>query len=307
VLTNSEYASVTTAKHQSDVKRAAQHLPCVAVPCVVIEGAGTLSHQDNLKYFAEQIAEHLAKAKRAMQVSTVDWRTASAQGLHQNALDYSEFFGIRRKVAAFPAAELDAARERAQRIETPDPVRDAAKIRARERKRIATLAAFDLKRARERKAAALEASVSKYRDMRAEYLAAHDMAAIWRQGGSAYLAAPEWWNGAPLIVRKALSSSRRGNWYGGATYGAPVMLRVSGDQIESSMGARIPLEHAPRLWALIQACRSTGRAYAANGHTEHAGPYAIDSVSAEGELKAGCHTIPYAELELMARTLGLPV
>jgi hypothetical protein len=88
--------------------------------------------------------------------------------------------------------------------------------------------------------------------------------------------------------------------------GGAVLLRVSGDQIESSMGARIPLEHAPRIWTLVQACRSSGRAYERNGHTEHAGPYAIDSVSAEGELRAGCHTIPYAELELLARALGLP-
>jgi hypothetical protein len=139
--------------------------------------------------------------------------------------------------------------------------------------------------------------------MRAEYLAAHDTAAEWRAGGSPYLAEPQWWAGAPIAVRKALGS-RQGHWYGRGISG--VLLRVSGDQIESSLGARIPLEHAPRIWKLIQACRSTGRTYAKNGHTEHAGPYAIDSVSAEGELRAGCHTIPYAELELLARTLGLP-
>jgi hypothetical protein len=284
VLTNSEYASVTTAKHQSDVKRAAQHLPCVAVPCVVIEGAGTLSHQDNLKYFAEQIAEHLAKAKRAMQVSTVDWRTASAQSLHQNALDYSAFFGIRRKVAPFPAAELDAARERAQRIETPDPVRDAAKIRARERK-----------------AAREEALTAEYRaKLEAHYA---EQASTWRAGGN--MQHPEWWRALSRKMKQNLTGRRYG-WAGLPDVSA-CMLRVSGDQIESSMGARIPVEHAPRIWALVQACRASGRAYQANGHTEHAGRYAIDSVSAEGELKAGCHTIPYAELELLARTLGLPV
>jgi hypothetical protein len=259
VLTNSERYSVTTAAHQSAVNRSASHLPCVAVPQCIIGDYTHTEKQDhalNLGYFAEQITEQLAKAKRAVQISTVNWRTASAQSRYQDALDYSAFFGIRRKVAPFPAAEFDAARERAQRIETPDPVRDAAKIRARERKRIATLAAFDLKRT------------------------------AWREN-----------TGAPY---HRLTRRERQQWRE-----LPVMLRVSGDQIESSMGARIPLEHAPRLWRLIQACRSSGRAYARNGHTEHAGTYAIDAISAEGELRAGCHTIPYAELELLARTLGL--
>jgi hypothetical protein len=286
VLTNSDRVSNTTAKHQSDVNRAAQHLPCVAVPRVTPVYGDKMSaydHARNMAYFAEQIAEHLAKAKRAMQVSTVDWRTASAQGLHQNALDYSAFFGIRRKVAPFPAAEFDAARERAQRIETPDPVRDAAKIRARERK-----------------AAREEALTAEYRaKLEAHYA---EQASTWRAGGN--MQHPEWWRALSRKMKQTLTGRRYG-WAGLPDVSA-CMLRVSGDQIESSLGASIPLEHAPRIWALVQACRSSGRAYEKNGHTEHAGPYAIDSVSAQGELKAGCHTIPYAELELLARTLGLP-
>lgn len=84
----------------------------------------------------------------------------------------------------------------------------------------------------------------------------------------------------------------------------PCMLRVNGDQIETSQGARIPLDHAPRLWALIRRAMS-GHPYQANGHSEHAGEFKVDSVSADGTLKAGCHTILWPELERLARTLDL--
>jgi hypothetical protein len=321
VLTNSERYSVTTAKHQSDVNWAARHLPCVAVPLPDLSGepfyANAEQHSRNMAYFAEQIAEHLAKAKRAMQETSVTWRHDAAIGLHSDMVKYSAFFGIRRKIQEVDSAAWSAARERAQRIETPDPVRDAAKIRARERKAV---------REREQMQARYDTYCAAVLEWNAAVqterakLPAFDAVAHWRITGkwephrvdmgervAPCIAADMGWRDAQRIKRKMRSlfdmplmeqvydSSRPDN----------VFLRVSGDQIESSMGARIPLDHAPRIWALVQACRSSGRAYQANGHTEHAGPYAIDSVSAQGELKAGCHTIPYAELELMARTLGL--
>jgi hypothetical protein len=89
----------------------------------------------------------------------------------------------------------------------------------------------------------------------------------------------------------------------------PVMLRLTqadGEiQIETSHGARIPASHAPRIWRLAQACIASGRPYERNGHTEHAGEYAIDRVDANGTLHAGCHVIPHSELRSMARQLGL--
>jgi hypothetical protein len=284
VLTNSERYSIITAAHQSAVNRSVPHLPCVAVPNVnIYPGEAKELHARNMAYFAEQIAEHLAKAKRAMQVSTVEWRTNAAVARSQDAIAYSVFFGIRRKAPTYDSAALTAALDRARRIETPDPVRDAAKIRARERK-----------------AARDEALTAEYRVKLDAHYAAQTSA--WRAGGNMW--EPDWWRALPRKMKQNLTGGRYG--WAGLPNAPACMLRVSGDQIESSMGARIPLEHAPRLWRLIQACRGSGRAYARNGHTEHAGTYAIDAISAEGELRAGCHTIPYAELELLARTLGLP-
>jgi len=199
----------------------------------------------------------LKESQRVLSVRAVDWRVSASQSYYADALDYSTFFGIRRKVPAFPVAEFDTARERARRIETPDPVRDAAKIRECAKREAARVVAF----------------------------------AGWRDA---------WRRHEPVCETYSMKRAEREQWRA-----LPCMLRVSGDQIETSQGARIPLEHAPRIWALVQACRSSGRPYEKNGHTEHAGPYAIDAVTAEGELKAGCHVIPFAEIEALAVQLGL--
>ena len=96
---------------------------------------------------------------------------------------------------------------------------------------------------------------------------------------------------------------RTGAW-NGALLHVPVMLRIKGDEIETSKGARIPLDHAPRLFKLWRACIDTGRDYQRNGHTEYAGAFAIDSITADGTLRAGCHVIDAVELEHMAQILG---
>jgi hypothetical protein len=85
-----------------------------------------------------------------------------------------------------------------------------------------------------------------------------------------------------------------------ALRGLPVMLRIKGREVETSLGVRVPIEHAARALKFIRACVSAGREYVRNGHTEHIGHYSIDKVTADGTLHAGCHVIPYAEIELLA-------
>lgn len=113
-------------------------------------------------------------------------------------------------------------------------------------------------------------------------------------------------------LRQVHADAMRNNW---RLFGAwaptadylegPVMLRIDRDEIVTSRGARIPLDHAPRIWATVSAVMRRGVAYERNGHTEHAGTYAIDRIEPDGTLKAGCHTIPHSELRAVARQLGL--
>ena len=105
------------------------------------------------------------------------------------------------------------------------------------------------------------------------------------------------------LEKRHITEWRTGTW-NGVLWHVPVMLRIKGDEIETSKGARIPLDHAPHLFKLWRTCIDTGRDYQRNGHTEYAGTFAIDSITADGTLRAGCHVLDAAELERMAQTLG---
>jgi hypothetical protein len=245
-------------------------------------------HAQNLAHFAEVQTAALAKAKRAMQSGTVNYLRSMASTACANDRAYRAFFKLRGKPLEFQYDAFIAAETRAKSIENPDPIRDAKRFKAREQRAAA------LEKRHER----LEAE---YATLQAQFAAEH--AAVldqWRNGGAlprGYISYPATWTRAD---KRALGCSS----YGLQSGRVPCMLRVVGDQIETSQGASIPLAHAPRIWRLVSACVSAGREYKRNGHTEHAGEYAIDSVSAAGELRAGCHTIPYAELQRLAAALG---
>jgi hypothetical protein len=82
-------------------------------------------------------------------------------------------------------------------------------------------------------------------------------------------------------------------------------LRVKGNNIETSRGAVFPVDHGKKAFALITACRDKGREYVRNGHTIHLGNFAIDRVTSQGDVHAGCHFVVWPEIEHLARELGL--
>lgn len=90
------------------------------------------------------------------------------------------------------------------------------------------------------------------------------------------------------------------------SHNCPVALRIIGEEIETTKGARIPVEHAKRIvWPAWRRCMESGQGYKRNGHTLHVGHFAIDEITPAGVLKAGCHTISRKELERMEALLGL--
>lgn len=80
----------------------------------------------------------------------------------------------------------------------------------------------------------------------------------------------------------------------------PAMLRVSGDEVETSLGARVPLSHAKRALVLVRAVVSRGETWQTNGHTCHLGNYKLERIEADGTLRAGCHLIARDEWERVA-------
>ena len=96
---------------------------------------------------------------------------------------------------------------------------------------------------------------------------------------------------------------RAGEYDGGFPYGFPTMLRIIGDEVQTSRGARFPVSHAKRALAFVRKVHESGQAYVHDGHTIHLGPYAIDRIEPDGTVKAGCHVVSWEEIERITPSL----
>jgi hypothetical protein len=101
------------------------------------------------------------------------------------------------------------------------------------------------------------------------------------------------------------------DWYAGRRQTLPeylhtdgARLRVAGDTIQTSRGARVPLSVAPMLWRMVTRARAIGMPCEFNP-PQSVGHYALEKIGADGSLTIGCHFIAYAELEKLARELEL--
>jgi hypothetical protein len=106
-----------------------------------------------------------------------------------------------------------------------------------------------------------------------------------------------------LIRQQELVTQWRVGLYSGCLYDVPIMLRIDGDEMLTSRGARFPVSHAKRALVFIRKVRESGEAYVRNGHTIHLGPYAIDRIELDGTVKAGCHVVSWEEIERIAPAL----
>lgn len=84
-------------------------------------------------------------------------------------------------------------------------------------------------------------------------------------------------------------------------YDAPVRLRVKGDEVETSKGARVPLDSARRAFHFAKDHRAAG--WHRNGQTFAVGQYQLDSIDSEG-IRAGCHRLTWPAVESFAVSQG---
>jgi len=109
---------------------------------------------------------------------------------------------------------------------------------------------------------------------------------------------------AEAIARQVeLIEQWRAGQYSGCLYDVPVMLRLDGDEVVTSLGARFPILHAAWALAFVRRVRESGQAYVRNGHTIHLGHYSIDRIEADGPVKAGCHVVSWQAIERIAPLL----
>jgi hypothetical protein len=81
-------------------------------------------------------------------------------------------------------------------------------------------------------------------------------------------------------------------------------LRIKDDEIQTTKGARIPLDHAIKFWGLIKSWHEKGVSYVKDHHSIHLGNYSVNRFE-NGILTVGCHSIPYSEIENIAHQLRL--
>ena len=86
-------------------------------------------------------------------------------------------------------------------------------------------------------------------------------------------------------------------------YNLDIMLRVQGDQVQTSQGATFPISHALKAYKLIKACHDQSREFKKNGRSIKLGYFEIDKIETNGNVKAGCHYIKYDEIDQMGKHL----
>ena len=82
------------------------------------------------------------------------------------------------------------------------------------------------------------------------------------------------------------------------------LLRIKGEQIETTRGAKIPVSDALKIYPLLARTKRTGGKIEAGLHNINLGAYRFNSFDGEN-LIVGCHSIAWAQIEKMAKQLHL--
>jgi hypothetical protein len=266
VLFTIAHYSVTTTGHCSAVRSAIPSGTVVFdVPSMGTHYAsGTPNHNDNLRYFVTQINEHVTKASRARSTWAITSHLSRASGLVESARAYGKFFRVRvPKLPVVPEADSEK----------------LAAIGKREREESARKAK-EQREENDRRKQRLEQERKEWEEK------LPTLCAEWRDGANVHIPRPNY------------------TWYDyDKVPSIPTMLRISGNEVETSLGARVPITHAKRGLAFVRRVVSSGQEYVRNGHTLHLGHYAIDKIETDGTLHAGCHVIKFAEIENLAPAL----
>ncbi|HHL35195.1 MAG TPA: hypothetical protein ENJ30_12600 [Desulfobulbaceae bacterium] len=82
--------------------------------------------------------------------------------------------------------------------------------------------------------------------------------------------------------------------------------RVTGNGVATSKGIYLELSEAKKLWKLISLTKARGKPFVPKKTIWINHTFTLGKITAKGDLHAGCHLVPYAESERVAKILGLP-
>jgi hypothetical protein len=80
-------------------------------------------------------------------------------------------------------------------------------------------------------------------------------------------------------------------------------LRSRRGEVETTRGARVPLDHVKKALPLVLSYVTNGREFKPNGHTIRLGYYTVSGIDADGTLTVGCHRFSKAEILRFAGVL----
>lgn len=300
VILNHTRYSVTTSAHQGAVCNAASHIENKFYAGGVNRGGCGIERWDGKQLVAHYIAEFesLLKDPEGYErtpgnpygnITSKPSRYAHKRALRflnaihalDKAIRASEFFGLACKALKTKLAKFQ-------------PKIDEANTE------IATYDQKKEKRKHERQAETVKRHVATARKWLADD---SDLRTI--SVGDIADSEPELYNQVAAKNCK-LESEKIENWKAGkdvylTSFGLPTLLRREGEEIVTSLGARIPIEHARRAFAIVLKIRQRGVEFISNGRTIHVGIYQIESVSKDGDIVAGCHRISWEEIEDLAK------
>jgi hypothetical protein len=282
LVTSQTYSMTTSSKHMPQVSRALNYANYFRVPFVVAPFGRSQRevHDANFKVLCAAYNEHCDKARRARDY--YGDLHANLQELADTANKYATAFGLEPfayNAVTDSAAILGFRDARTARLNTPQAIakreRDAAK--REERKTFKAIAAR-----------AQRIADDQYR---AEQRAINDAARAVRDAE----AKAQWLNGSPH-VRGAYFRDDQGGAY----------LRVQGDRVETSQGAYVPVADAIKAIRLIKIVRARGVEWIENGEQCPVGQFRVNKIFANGDIKAGCHYIQWAQIAMIDEALSIP-
>jgi hypothetical protein len=98
------------------------------------------------------------------------------------------------------------------------------------------------------------------------------------------------------------NAEKLARWRAGADvylpYGLGIALRVVGDDVQTTKGARIPVVECPLIWAMV----NRKKAWEPRNPI---GVYQLTKIRDDGSIVVGCHDIAFSELQYIAGVLGL--
>ena len=264
-LVSSERWTVTTAKHQSEVRRAipADSKVFLVPHMLQSEHLSELSHKENLIHLLGQFHENADKAYRAR--VSCRWLADLAISAYESALDYRKVFKV--KGVTFPKAKYE-------KLLADRPALEA-KTRANDEKR-------RIEHERYLK------ELAETEPLLAEYLNAtpEERPAI------AHRALSAWFDGGPLPRWQVMQNFRY------------QYMRVKGDNIETTHHAIVPVEHAKRALRLCLQFVKAGVGYTP-GKDIRLGAYRLLGIAPDGVTTVGCHRFEKAEVMRIADLLGV--